>query len=114
MLGCGHCEHFYEYPSKETSVWAQLLADPELQKTVDMQIIEFGMLKPLPKEYSFVNYGPYFFLQAPHTTVGGLEMQGVNRDFKSMKKWILSNVQKVMMVPKKRGIPRNAPNNITY
>ncbi|MDG7050478.1 MAG: hypothetical protein JRZ94_04670 [Nitrososphaerota archaeon] len=107
MIGCGHCVHFFESPSKETSPWALLIKDAQVQAAVDPILIEWGIKRipdgnggyktenhPLPDEYKFVNYGPYFYLQSANSAAGGLEMKNVRRTPEDMKKWILENAPK--------------------
>ena len=102
MLGCGHCVSFYSKPSLEKSVWAQLNKDPELKSKVEFRMYEWGRQKQsngelvynkLPDEYSFVNYGPYFYLQNPTDPTVGFEMRTPNRSFETIKAWILQHVR---------------------
>lgn len=110
MLGCGHCVNFFQSPTPETSTWAKLLKDPDVSKSVDSQMIEWGgvykdgkllSIIPVPNEYEKigpegkgVTYGPFFYLHQAGKPLNGIEMNGskVPRDFENMKKWILSNV----------------------
>lgn len=117
MLGCGHCVHFYESPSKDTSPWAQLVSDKALTSKVDFVLYEWGMSKNargeverhlLPEEYKFVNYGPYFYLQHATDAANGLEFKDAPRTYESMKDWILKNSSMFVSQP----APRNAPANI--
>jgi len=110
MLGCGHCVNFFEKPNKETSPWATLVRDPELQAAVQFSLIEWGAVKDkegnlvrheLPAVYQFVNYGPFFYLSAPRASADapliGKEFKpedGYQRNPASMKKWILDTLKK--------------------
>ena len=101
MLGCGHCVQFANSPTPETSPWAQLLRDADLQAKVTFVMREWGTTQneagqmvrtKLPAEYSFVNYGPYFYLEAFGNPSNGFEFKADNehpRNATGMKKWIL-------------------------
>lgn len=104
MIGCGHCDAFYGDPTEETSTWAQLKSDVELKKKVDIVLMEWNSHKPLPNEYSFVDYGPYFYLQNGLDSTQGFEMEGVPRTHDAMKEWIL---EKLRDEPKLNATPVN-------
>ena len=111
MLGCGHCTVFAEKPTAETSPWATLVRDPELQKAVSFRLIEWGAGKDpvsgkmvrheLPQNLKFINYGPYFYLHAPSdsstTPLVGKEFKagegGYQRNPADMKKWIIDTLK---------------------
>lgn len=120
MLGCGHCVTFYESPTLETSVWAQLVKDKELSSKVDFVLREWGISKnssggvenrKLPDEYKFVNYGPYFYLQNATDSTQGFEMKDVRRTHDDIKAWILGKLQSEPKLLSKAA-PRTAPTNI--
>jgi len=130
MLGCGHCVTFYEKPTKETSVWAKLVRDKELSDKVDFVLYEWGKSKnsdgevemhQLPDKYSFVNYGPYFFLQSgadseadmdkDTTYAQGFEVSNVGRSYDEMKNWILTKLTNEPRL-KAKAAPRNTPTNL--
>lgn len=102
MMGCGHCVHFYQSPTLETSPWSQLVRDTELSSKVDFVLREWGITKnpdgtvenrKLPDEYKFVNYGPYFWLQNGQDSTQGFEFKDAPRTYEGMKKWILEKIQ---------------------
>lgn len=107
MFNCGHCTQFAENPTPESSPWAELLRDKELQNTVDFVRYDFGIetkagqtvRHKLPEQYSFVNYGPYFYLHQPGEVENGLEFtqaeaQKYTRSAKGLKTWIKDKLQK--------------------
>lgn len=107
MDTCGHCVNFKSKPSVETSPWAQLLRDKELQSKVDFVFIKHGFVKnekgvterrPLSGMYDHVQYGPFFQLQSPDYSDNKakdtfVEMKGVVRNKNAIKKWILATLQ---------------------
>ena len=111
MLSCGHCVQFASKPTPETSPWAILVRDPELQSKVNFVLMEWGVDKD-PKTgqvvqhkrapgFEFINYGPYFYLHAPRATtdapVIGKEFKagegGYQRTPADMKRWILDTLK---------------------
>jgi hypothetical protein len=124
MMGCGHCVHFYQSPTLETSPWSQLVRDNELTSKVDFVLREWGISKnpdgtvenrKLPEEYKFVNYGPYFWLQNGQDSTQGFEFKDAPRTYEGMKKWILDKIQQepkltaraVSQAPQVRQAPTN-------
>lgn len=106
MLNCGHCTQFADNPTPETSPWATLLRDKELQAAVNFVRYDWGMEKApeggvvqhkLPEQYKFVNYGPYFYMHNAQSVNNGLEFKSDSnypRTPAGMKKWILDNLRK--------------------
>jgi len=104
MLNCGHCVQFAEKPTPETSPWAELLRDKELQAAVNFVRYDWGTEKAanggivqhkLPEQYKFVNYGPYFYMHNASSVNNGLEFKDSGpRTPANMKKWILENLRK--------------------
>lgn len=107
MFNCGHCTQFAEQPSVEASPWAEMLRDPEMQNMVEFVRYDFGIeakngqtvRHKLPEQYSFVNYGPYFYLHNPNSVADGLEFtpsdsQKYTRSAKGLKNWIKDSLQK--------------------
>lgn len=111
MKNCGHCTVFASKPDPESSPWATLVRDPELQKAVSFRMIEWGtaqdpetgkmMRHELPPNLKFVNYGPYFYLHAASDSstepLRGLEFKagekGYQRNPTDMKRWILDSLK---------------------
>lgn len=114
MLNCGHCTQFAEKPTPETSPWAELLRDKELQAAVNFVRYDWGMEKAasggvvqhkLPEQYRFVNYGPYFYMHNSQSVDNGLEFKDSGpRTPANMKKWILENLQRDPQLAKARRV----------
>uniref|UniRef100_A0A6C0CG75 Thioredoxin domain-containing protein n=1 Tax=viral metagenome TaxID=1070528 RepID=A0A6C0CG75_9ZZZZ len=107
MFNCGHCTQFAEMPTAEKSPWAELLRDSELQNSVDFVRYDFGVetksgqtvRHKLPEQYSFVNYGPYFYLHNPNSVDNGIEFtpaesQKYGRTAQGLKNWVKDNLRK--------------------
>ena len=111
MLGCGPCTAFPTKPTPETSPWATLVRDAELQSKVNFVLMEWGVEKD-PQTgalvqhkrapgFDFINYGPYFYLHAPRAStdapVVGKEFKagegGYQRTPADMKRWILDTLK---------------------
>lgn len=106
MFNCGHCTQFAEMPTAEKSPWAELLKDQELQNSVEFVRYDFGIetkggqtvRHKLPEQYSFVNYGPYFYLHSAEGVERGLEFtpaeaQKRGRSAQGLKAWIKENLK---------------------
>lgn len=106
MFNCGHCTQFAEMPTAEKSPWAELLKDQELQNSVEFVRYDFGIetkggqtvRHKLPEQYSFVNYGPYFYLHSAEGVENGLEFtqaeaQKRGRTAQGLKAWIKENLK---------------------
>jgi hypothetical protein len=106
MFNCGHCTQFAEMPTAEKSPWAELLKDQELQNSVEFVRYDFGIetkggqtvKHKLPDQYSFVNYGPYFYLHGANGPEYGLEFtpaeaQKRGRTAQGLKSWIKDSLK---------------------
>lgn len=105
MIGCGHCVTFYQRPSKEESVWGKMLRDPELQRTVEFELIEWGnekksdgsvVVHKKPDFLSAINYGPGFYMHRAGNPKDGIEKVPKGPGpFDAMKQWVMSNAPKL-------------------
>lgn len=122
MFNCGHCTQFAEMPTAEKSPWAELLNDEELKKTVNFMRYDFGVetkngqtvRHKLPEQYSFVNYGPYFYMHQTDNVEHGLEFtpaeaQKHGRTAKGLKNWVRAVLAKDPKMATSGALPVSAP-----
>ena len=102
MPWCGHCIHFDKgIPEKGIPPqWPIMENDAELKRICDIKKMEWngvkerGPLKALPAEYNFVNYGPYFWLEAGRDASGkpvGITYRGEAKA-EILKAWIIKTI----------------------
>jgi hypothetical protein len=95
MPWCPHCRRF------EEGGWKEMEKDVQLKNAVSLRKIDWNTrqghpIRPLPEEYKFVNYGPYFWLEAGRDANGkpvGLTFPTSERaTYENVKKWVASTL----------------------
>jgi hypothetical protein len=107
MPWCYHCVTFDEGRPAENgkpatrAEWPAMLNDPELNQLVSVKKVVWngsadrGPLIAKPPGYEFVNYGPYFFLEAGKDEAGkplGVTFRGDDRTAAGLKAWVKTTI----------------------
>ena len=102
MLGCGPCMNFFGNPSTETSPWAQIVKDPEVNSKFDLQVVEFGFDKATGKQYqrpAHLNaasaFPAFMLVDSSDKSVSLLFPEQNQRTKDSVKTWALNSLPKL-------------------